>query len=175
VKRHTYPFALLLTITSLKALAFDIKGIEVDKPTDCARIKSLEIRQGTFFPACENGRDKWFVQISFLSGKAEMALHQSPDRILLSILISNFNFNEALDALSGKWGSPQIIKSTVQNRYGASFEQIEATWRDGDAIMKLHKHSARIDSPSLFIIGKEGLSASQKEAEEIVKRNQRNI
>lgn len=39
---------VLFSLCSFSSMAFDIKGLKVDKPIDCAVIKSLETRNGTF-------------------------------------------------------------------------------------------------------------------------------
>lgn len=168
-------FAIATILASAPAMALDIKGIEVDKPVNCEQIKALETRTGTFARSCENGSDKWIVQISFLSGTANMWLQQSPERILLSVHLSKFNFEEALEALSMKWGQPEIRKSTVQNRMGATFEQVEAIWKDGSVKIQLSKHGPELDKPSLFMMGEEGMKASRKDKEQKSQRNRENI
>lgn len=172
--RHA-TLCLAISVLASQATALDIKGLEVDKPVDCEQINALEIRSGKFAQSCENGMDSWYKEISFLSGKASMQLSQSPERTLLSVLLSNFNFNEALDALTLKWGTPHIEKSIIQNRAGASFDQVEATWLDGKKRLILTKHGSRIDKPSLILIGEEAIKAQQKKTIDNAVRNQGNI
>ena len=166
-------FALLLAATPARAL--DIKGLEVDKPVNCAQINALEIRQGTLAPSCENGMERWFKEISFLSGKANMSLMQSPERVLLHVLVINFKFDEALDALTLKWGKPRIETSVIQNRAGASFDQVEATWTDGEITLRLRRHGNRIDNPTLSLIGAEAIKHRRKQSVDKALRNQDNL
>lgn len=167
------PLALLLAPSP--AMALDIKGLEVDKPVNCAQINALEIRSGSFAPACENGLDRWYKEVSFLGGKASMTLMQSPERILLRVLVLGFKFDEALDALTLKWGAPHIETSVIQNRAGASFEQVEAIWNDGSITLRLERHGSRIDNPTLSLIGAEAIKAMRKESAEKARRNQGNL
>jgi hypothetical protein len=168
-------FIALLVLVASPVFAFDIKGLEVDKPVDCEKINAMEYRLYSRSTACQNGEEVWMVRASFLSGEADMFMHQSRDRNLLMISVSNFDFKEALDALTLKWGPPKIEKSIIQNRAGASFEQIEAQWKSGKELLKLSKHGRRIDEANLRLTGEEAIKAFKKEGDEKAKRNQGNI
>ena len=50
------PTAIALAAVSLTASALELKGLEVDRPADCAAITAMETRSGCYFPACEEGR-----------------------------------------------------------------------------------------------------------------------
>lgn len=160
---------------STNLYALDIKGLEVDKPVDCVFIKSLETRSGTFYPACEEGKERWFVEVSFLSGKTQLMIKQSPDKILESIYTSGFDFNEGLNSLTVKFGEPKIRKSVIQNRMGATFDQIEAIWVEGKTVLSLLKHSSTIGKASLMLTGEKAVSEFEKSIKEKAINGAKNI
>lgn len=168
-----FPVVAALVLHSAHAL--DIKGIEVDKPTDCATIKALEIRQGRFFEACETGKNTWMHEVSFLSGKATMFFTQSVDRILLSTHVVGFKFEEALDALTIKYGPPKLEESVVQNRMGAQFKQVEATWEKGPIALILRRHSSRLNEPSLTLLGEQAMKEQELKRQERAQKGAGNI
>lgn len=166
--------ALVLAVTSGAAVCLDIKGLKVDKPVNCEAVKALETRTGTFLDACNNGRAEWYTETDFLNGKAMLRLTQSLDRTLLSVSVGesgSFNFETALDALTIKFGAPQSSeKSSIQNRMGASFEQMEAIWVDDDERIVLRKHGTSIGRPSLIYFGKRAAEEVNKERAEKAKK-----
>lgn len=153
--RKFFYFAFLLLCIASQAAALDIKGIQVDQPADCAFIQGLETRRGTFAQACENKKSIWLTEISFLQGSATMLVHQSAEGIVLAVQVLKFDFSDALDALTLKYGPPKLKRSTVQNRMGASFDQLEATWKDGDRTLYLQRHGSTVDAPVIFLTGKQ--------------------
>ena len=159
--------ALVLSTASGAAVSLDLKGLKVDQPVDCVAIKALETRKGTFSDACNNGRSEWYTETEFLDGKVMLRLTQSSDRTLLSVSVgetSSFNFDAALDALVSKFGAPKSAeKSAIQNRMGASFEQIEAIWIDGNERIVLRRHGVSIGQPSLIYFGKRAAVEVDKE------------
>lgn len=176
--RKTFVAALAL-VSTCSVNALEIKGLKIGQPVDCASIKALETRSGTFSDACNNGRPSWYTETEFLNGKAMLRLTQSPDRVLLSVAVGEsvgFNFEEALDALTVKFGAPTLIdKSVIQNRMGASFDQIEATWVDGDETLVLRKHGASIGRPYLLYSGKKAAEEAKWERAEKAKKAAGNL
>lgn len=147
-------FFSLIFVFSLSAKAdLEIKGLQVDKPINCEQVKSLEIRKGNFFNACENKSPEFFTKISFLETTADMFVYQSELGMLKSLLLINFSFDKALSALQAKYGEGDVLKSTIQNRMGATFEQVIATWTDGATQLRLTKHASKLNEPSLWLIG----------------------
>jgi hypothetical protein len=145
----------LMSISFSAFAGLDIKGIEVDKKADCAYIKSLDIRKGTFAESCKNMMPTWYHEISFLDSKAEMTVSQNSSGMITTIAVYKFNFEKALNSLENKFGKSEITKSIIQNRFGAEFEQVEATWRDGNIILSLKKHGGKVDEPVLILYGQE--------------------
>jgi len=171
--------ALALAATSGLAASLDIKGLKVDQAVDCVAIKALETRTGTFSDACNNGRTEWYTETDFLNGKAMLRLTQSADRTLLSVSVgeaSSFDFEVAMDALTIKFGTPlSTTKSSIQNRMGASFEQMEAIWIDGDQRIILRRHGTSIGRPSLIYFGKRAGDDVNNERSERAKKAAGNI
>lgn len=169
----------LILIVSLagigQAHALDIKGIRVDAPADCAAIRALEVRQGNFFQSCESGRETWMHRISFLSGQSTLFVRQSIDKVVLSLSVTEFDFHEALDALTIKYGKPTIENSVIQNRMGASFEQTKAHWVQGQLVLSLSKHGSKIDSPMLMLTGEQAVKESQLRRQERATKGAGNI
>lgn len=104
-----------------------------------------------------------------------MRIFQSTDKILLTIHVSGFKFDEALDALTVKYGPSEISKTIIQNRAAASFDQIEATWIDGKEKLKLRKHAGIIDSPALTLDGERSLIEFMKKSKEKAIKNSENL
>lgn len=146
---------LLFSICSLARADLEIKGIEVDKPANCAHIAGLEQRKGTFLDSCNAKRKSWFTRISFLDGQTDMWVTQSLDGIVLTVALSGFDFDLAFTSLTSKFGKPEILNSTIQNRMGAKFDQIDATWRDGEKLLQLSKHGTEIGKSFLVLKGSE--------------------
>lgn len=165
---------LSLCFFPISSFALDIKGLEVDKPVDCDQISALETRTGTFFPACKQGKEMWHHEVSFLSSKARMIFRQA-EGILLSVSVSNFQFEEALDALTTKFGQPHIERSTVGNAMGATFEQVVATWTGGATSIRLHKHGSKLNQPWIIMSGAKALERFRQSEAEKTKRNSANI
>jgi hypothetical protein len=170
---------LAFALACSSAFALDIKGLKVDQPVDCVAIKAMEMRSGTFADTCTAGGSPWYTETQFLNGKAMMRLSQSPEKALLSVAIGDygsFNFNDALDALTVKFGPPTSLeKSTIQNRMGASFDQIEATWVDGDEKIVLSKHGTTINRPFLMYYGKKAGENLERERAEKAKKAAGNL
>lgn len=161
---------LVFTMTFLTlagaASAFDIKGVTVDKPADCKQLRTLGIPLGRTVTPCEEGVKLWQIPISFLDGNASMVVAQSEARRILSLYVTDFDFALGLQAFTTKYGQPKIVHSVIQNRAGASFDQIEATWQDGAQTLYMAKHSSRIGRSQLILTGAEheaDVGAKQKD------------
>jgi hypothetical protein len=171
---------LALIAPVISAQTLEIKGVEVDKPIDCAYIRSLEQRPGTFAPSCENGFNGFATDVSFLDGQARMYTYQAGGHVtaLLVTQVSNgktLEFQSALDALQVKFGKPVVERTVIKNRAGAEFEQVLATWVSGDVRLELKKHGGRIDSPSLWLSGRRLMEFERERREQAAKKNSGNL
>lgn len=89
----------------------------------------------------------------------------------ITIKLQNSKWSSVSDALIAKFGPPESeIKSVVQNRYGANFDQLELIWTDGKDVLSLTKIGADVDSMRVFL-AKKGPIAKQIEAEKANAKN----
>lgn len=149
--------------TAMQVHALEIKGISVDEKADCSQIRAMELRPGTFAKSCENLVPMWIHQVAFLSGRATLAVQQRGDGIVTAVLVSHFNFSDALEAFTAKYGEPKLSESIIQNRMGGQFEQTTAVWEDEAAILILKRHGAKIGEPSLSLMSKQAIEGHAKE------------
>jgi len=160
---------LALAFLALPSLAapLEIKGFQVDAPVDCAKINEVgaEVGPSPKPLSCESGKPFWSISGPFLDGHSVITFVQSQDRVLLSVGVSRIKFDDTLNALTVKYGPPTVKNSVIQNRMGASFDQVEATWRDGASLLTLLKHGSTIDNPVLRLTGAELVK-------DVAKRNQ---
>jgi len=142
------PTASALMLAAAPALAFDIKGIEVGKSDACERFNQLPstAHRGT----CGVGSVA-FRQVPFLSGTSRLAVSMNNDGLVVSVLVESFDFEEALEALTAKFGKPEIEESVVHNRMGAAFKQVRATWKSETELLYLVKHYDKINEPVLYL------------------------
>ncbi len=159
--------ALVIMSMIFSSAAFaqlEIKGIQVDKAADCQYIASLEVRSGKFMNSCERNSPEFFKKVSFLDKTADMWVMLTPTGLVKALSVSNFEFDKAFSSLSAKFGEGKVEKSTIQNRMGAKFEQTTVIWIDGAVTLKLSKHGARINEPSLMLVGEEWLKESNEKS-----------
>jgi hypothetical protein len=156
MKKIAATLTLMTAFFSSAAYAqLEIKGIQVDKVADCAYIASLEVRSGKFMNGCERQTPQFLTKVSFLDKTADMWVMLTPTGLVKLIRVSDFDFDKALTSLSAKYGDGKVEKSTIQNRMGATFEQISVVWNDGSAMLRLSKHGARIGEPTIMLVGEE--------------------
>lgn len=95
-----------------------------------------------------------------------------PQADKIDISMKNTKWESVIGALIAKFGKPQSeVKSAVQNRFGASFDQAKLTWTDGDGILEASKRTDDIDSMSVALRKKES-PASRIESD---KSNAKNL
>lgn len=155
--------AAALCFAAIPSQALEIKGISVNEKADCERIRQLELRPGTFAKSCESLVPMWMHQVAFLRGEATLGVKQQGDGVVTAVLVSHFDFDEALEAFTLKYGKPKLSVSTIQNRMGAKFEQVSAVWEDETSILMLKRHGAKIDEPSLGLMSKKAIDGNAQE------------
>lgn len=165
-----------LTLPSM-ANPLEIKGFQVDKPVDCQKINEVGQEFGPYAKAlsCESGKPFWSISGSFLDGYSVFTFSQSKERVLLSVSVGRIKFEDTLNALTVKYGPPTVKNSVIQNRMGASFDQVEATWKDGALLLALLKHSSTIDNPVLRLTGAELLKEVAKRSQEKAQKGAGNL
>jgi len=70
----------------------------------------------------------------------------------INISFSSEGYDEVFDLMSGKFGKPsKCEKSIVQNKMGATFDNIICTWAVGNGVMVLNKRYTNVDKGHLQI------------------------
>lgn len=156
-------FCLLAAMSVSQAFALDIKGITVGEKANCEQIRAMEVRSGQFFNSCESQQPISIYRVSFLSGQASLSVHQGPDGIVNAVLVNEFSFDDALEALTQKYGAPRVVHSTVQSGLGAKFDQVSAVWEDDVAILMLKRHGSKLGEPSLGLMSKSAIKGRTQE------------
>jgi hypothetical protein len=137
-------------------VSLEIKGVFVDKPTNCEQLNALEKRVGTFAASCESGYTKGFYkEVSFFEGVSGMTFYQNDDKVLVSINVQNFNYDKALTSLTAKFGPPKTVEEKIQNKMGAQFIKTNSIWMNNGQTLLLANHCAKLDSPCLSLSGRE--------------------
>jgi hypothetical protein len=73
-------------------------------------------------------------------------------------------YPETVEALSGKWGAPKLVKDTVQNRIGNSFDKETAIWTNPLASILVESRFSKIDD-MIIIMSDARLSKIVSDAE----------
>lgn len=154
---------VVAALSMSQAYALDIKGITVGEKANCELLRSLEVRSGQFFNSCEASQSVLIHRVSFLSGQSSLSVHRGADGLVNAVLVSQFAFDDALDALTQKFGSPRVTNSVVQNGMGAKFDQVSAVWEDDVAILMLKRHGSKLGEPSLSLMSKEAIKNMSQE------------
>lgn len=68
------------------------------------------------------------------------------------ILFDHDKFNTITTALRAKFGTPAIVRGTVQNRAGATFPSSTLTWRTKTAFLKAQEHVADIETSAITLM-----------------------
>lgn len=67
--------------------------------------------------------------------------------------VSNRNaFNDVVQALTGKWGAPKLANDVVQNKMGASFPQVTASWSNPAASITTIDRWNKIDEMVILVV-----------------------
>ena len=139
MRLHVAAFGL---ITCGSAMALDLKGLEVDKPADCALIAQIQTQKDPL-DACTRG-GVILVKTTFIGDPVEMYVHRDDASRVTAVRMRDIDFEGASIALSDKFGPPKTNESMVQNRLGASFRQVVSTWRADGATLTLRLHGSTI-------------------------------
>jgi hypothetical protein len=66
--------------------------------------------------------------------------------------VSNRNAaSDVVEALTTKWGAPKIVNDKVQNRMGASFDQVTALWNNPAASITVQDRWTKIDNMAILV------------------------
>ena len=59
--------------------------------------------------------------------------------------------SDVIEALTTKWGPPKIVNDKVQNRMGASFDQVTALWTNPAASITVQDRWTKIDNMAILV------------------------
>lgn len=84
----------------------------------------------------------------------------------LTATIHSNHFDSIAAALREKFGQEESREaSTIQNRAGASFDQVELEWRRGDRTLMLKKRAGKVDTGRIYLVSDQELRDSKAERE----------
>lgn len=85
---------------------------------------------------------------------------------------SSKDFDRLIAAISEKHGKPTTLtESTIQNRAGASFDQVEAQWIIADTSLQIRKRSGNVDRMMVTLGSKTDRELMEKERQENAKKD----
>ena len=148
---------------SLKGLRPDLAREEVEKvyPDLAKRCSTLKGRNvvSCYYAPPKPELEKYRPRIADLDTLAgepvkNWLLILDPQSAVDSVAVTLFtpSFDRVVGALTERYGKPSNTEtSVVQNRAGASFDQVEVTWKIGDSHLVVNKRSSTIDEMSVSL------------------------
>lgn len=153
--------AAIAVVTSSHAL--EIKGIEIDKPTDCSHVG--DISNYDSWQACKGDAPNFVVHTSFLDRKVNILVTRADQKVVTSLYLEGFDFAMAESAFTEKYGRPKATNSVLQNAMGAKFQQRELLWENGNAVLIVRRHGPKVGTATAQLISKQGLAELQRKRE----------
>nr|MDP2192029.1 hypothetical protein [Rhodoferax sp.] len=142
-------FVLLLLVTT-NAYSFEFKGVRVGAKSSVAEVQE---RLGV---ACGVGHADMQVcngHVTVAEEPATVNLVLSPTGIVqrISLRLSSDPFEQVAAALAEKYGRPsRILRSAVQNAFGARYQQVEHVWlRSGGLQLEYSKFAGTVDQSEI--------------------------
>lgn len=148
----------------MTAQALDLKGIEVDKPADCAHIASISGASAA--SSCESSKSDFLVTTSFLGAEQTMLIVRTQEREVSTVYLNGFDFDQAEVAFTAKFGKPKAVDTVIQNALGAKFSQRRLVWESATARLRVDRHGDRIGSATAMLDSKRELLKSLKHYEQ---------
>lgn len=91
------------------------------------------------------------------------------DDVAKSIVVNlaSDDFERVVAALTERWGKPESEKnSVVQNRMGATFDQIETTWKSEGSVLVAKKRRGKVDEMGLYLSTEKFIAEGSRERRE---------
>lgn len=174
-------FALLLSLliaTLAHAEQITLKGLSVgmtkEKVLDVvpwllqACIPLNGLRQGTegcrYRPTPDRSADDPLNSLGGVPVKSWTVILR--DGVIKQIMVSLHpdHFDRLRLAISERYGAPtKQTSSTISNRMGARFDQVESIWRVGESILLLTKRDGQIDQASATLTSDRTLEESERD------------
>jgi hypothetical protein len=94
----------------------------------------------------------------------------------ISVTLNNQAFQQIFQAIREKYGTEsKLTNSTTQNRAGAAFDQIEATWTKDGRILTVKKRSGKIDQMDVTLTSTEELERAAEGMKEQAKKSAKDL
>ena len=94
----------------------------------------------------------------------------------LMVMIAADDFEQAEAAVTERWGKPAERKTgTIQNRMGASFDQIETRWARDGTILRGAKRGGKVDTATFTLISESGLGERDKSRKDAAKKGAKDM
>ena len=131
-----------LIVSAVSANAFDFKGISLGETVDHGYLAQAH---GLSCASRKDGGLSCSSSTTIAGESAELSLRSDSNNkvVSMNLIIESKSFELVAIALQQKFGSPKITKSTVQNGFGAVFEQQQLRWskKDGQELT-IRKYSS---------------------------------
>lgn len=130
--------------------AYDFKGIEIGTPAD------LPLINETISAPCEPGLNllvcNGLTTVAGWPARANIVVAMDGIVQRIELTFGSDMFSKVEFAALAKFDKPTATEqSELQNRMGATFAQIEHTWRDKDGnVVILKKYAGTLDESSLY-------------------------
>ena len=106
---------------------------------------------------------------TFAGAPVERWLAIVSEDVTTTILVtqSSSDYERVVAALTERWGKPASAKSsTVQNRMGATFDQMETEWRVDGSVLLAKKRGTTVDEMGLYLSTEKYIAESGRDRRE---------
>ena len=159
--------------------ADDAKALMGPLATRCSKSKE-SIFTSCYYATKYSGR--LYPQVELLESLANRRpiswLFQIDENQLASatVHLPTRDHEHIVKALTEKYGAPKsATKSTVQNRAGASFEQMETDWYLGGDLLRVRQRAGQIDEMSVMVVSTRSMERFQQESAEHAKKASKDL
>jgi hypothetical protein len=155
--RHVSPtmrlaVAALALALSGPVMALDLKGIEIDKPLDCERIKAGgTVLGGPCSARADSGPTIWMTTLVGTKAGISIVVDPSTHDVEFAGSTSRFEFADVRSALTAKFGEPKCAETPVTNGYGAKFVRTVCRWEDATTALMLATNMHKLGDTSLVL------------------------
>lgn len=102
--------------------------------------------------------------------------HDGERLVLVMVTLDGAAFDDLHEALAAKFGKPFASdKSTVQNRMGASFDQVQTLWTAGDTFLRIKKRASKLDEMLLTLGSQSGTEERAEKKKEHARSNAKDL
>lgn len=134
----------------------EIKGVKLGMPRDAVEdiIGNLYTYKEKYFTIGDVGTE---------SGKPPLAEYIDEKLSSLYFAFSSKNFESVRDAVWAKYPTMKCAVSRINNRMGASFEQVDCRLTSSNGVLTMQRFSGTLDSGDLFLISNDEVEKQRLE------------